>query len=61
MDTTKFVEVEDDTLLVNFTKRPRKKNKESGAGKEPQSPQDIESPFAPMQEEELEEEEPEEE
>ena len=56
-DAKKFVEVKDDTLLANFIKRPWKKNEESGACKEPQSPQDVESPSAPMQEEELEEEE----
>lgn len=54
----KFAEVQDDNLLADFVKNPQKKNKESGAGKEPKSPQDIESPSAPMQEEEPEEEEP---
>lgn len=57
MDVVKFVEVEDDTLFVNFIKRSQKKNEESGVGNEPQSPQDIESPSAPVQEEETEDEE----
>jgi len=38
VDITKFADVEDNTLLTDFIKRPWKKNKESGAGKESQSP-----------------------
>jgi len=38
LHATKFAEVEDDTLLADFTKKPRKKNKEPNVGKEPQSP-----------------------
>lgn len=61
-DVAKFAEVEDDALLTNFIKKHQKKNKVSDAGKEPQSPQGVESPpalvqeEAPVREEELEEE-----
>jgi len=35
VDAEKFGEVEDDALLANFIKKPRKKNKVSNVGKEP--------------------------
>lgn len=38
VDTTKFAEVEDNALLANFIKKPRKKSIVSNEGKEPQSP-----------------------
>ena len=57
-DVAKSVEVEDDTLLADFIKA-RKKNEEPGA--EPQSPQNVESPPALVQEEEEPEEQEEEE
>lgn len=66
-DAEKFSKVEDDTLLADFIKKPWKNNKRFDAIKEPQSPQGVESPpqpvqeDAPVQEEELQEEESEEE
>jgi len=50
VNAVKFAEVEDDTLLVDFIKNPWKRNKEYGAGKEPQSHQDVEFPSALVQE-----------